>query len=129
MWGHSFYKLLSSKAYFKTNPEFFALYEVRRNSESLCMTNNTVVEIITNKLNLKTIRINTSNDQRHWIITPKKISAYGLKKEKWQLITQLEDNKLTENTEVSIKSWELKSNNYNRYDILKIEVENLTELP
>ena len=50
IWGHSFYKLLSAKTYFKTNPEFFAYYEGERNSESLCMTNDTVLEIVTKKM-------------------------------------------------------------------------------
>jgi hypothetical protein len=38
IWGHSFNKLLDVKINFKTNPEFFALYEGQRNSESFCMT-------------------------------------------------------------------------------------------
>ncbi|WP_243233203.1 DUF4838 domain-containing protein [Flavobacterium pectinovorum] len=50
IWGHSFYKLLSAKEYFETNPSFFALYEGKRNSESLCMTNNTVVKIVSKKM-------------------------------------------------------------------------------
>lgn len=90
---------------------------------------NPEIRLTTNKLNFNTIRINSLNDQRHWIFTPKKISIYGFKKDKWQLITQLESNELKEDGEVTIKSWELKSNNFNQYDILKIEVENLTELP
>lgn len=90
---------------------------------------NPEIEITTQKLNFNTIRINSLNDQRHWIFTPKKISVYGLKKDKWQLITQLESDKLTEDSETTIKSWEFKSNNFSRYDVLKIEVENLNELP
>ena len=50
IWGHSFYKLLSAKEYFKTNPDFFALYEGKRNTESLCMSNDTVVKIISKKM-------------------------------------------------------------------------------
>jgi hypothetical protein len=91
--------------------------------------NNPEIELITNKLNFNTIRINSLNDQRHWIFTPRKISIYGLKNNKWQLISQLESDDLTENTEVTIKPWELKSKNFNRYDVLKIEIENLKELP
>lgn len=90
---------------------------------------NPEIEITTQKLNFNTIRINSLNDQRHWIFTPKKISVYGLKKDKWQLITQLESDELTEDSETNIKSWKFKSNNFNRYDVLKIEVENLNELP
>ncbi|WP_231131696.1 DUF4838 domain-containing protein [Flavobacterium hydrophilum] len=50
LWGHSFYKLVSAKEYFKTNPAFFALYEGERNTESLCMTNDTVVKIVSAKM-------------------------------------------------------------------------------
>ncbi|QKJ65158.1 DUF4838 domain-containing protein [Flavobacterium sp. M31R6] len=90
---------------------------------------NPEIEITTRKLNFNTIRINSLNDQRHWIFTPKKISIYGLKKNKWQLITQQESEELSESLEVTIKPWEFKSDNFNRYDVLKIEVENLKELP
>jgi len=87
------------------------------------------IELTTQKLNFNTIRINTLNDQRHWVFTPKKISIYGLKKDKWQLITQLESNELTESSEITIKPWELKSSAFNKYDHIKIEVENQKELP
>ncbi|WP_244200105.1 DUF4838 domain-containing protein [Flavobacterium limicola] len=50
VWGHSFDKLLPPKEYFKTNPEFYALYEGNRRAESLCMTNDTVVAIVTKKM-------------------------------------------------------------------------------
>jgi hypothetical protein len=90
---------------------------------------NPEIEFTTHKLNFNTIRINSLNDQRHWIFTPKKISVYGLKKDKWQLITQLESGELSENSEITIKSWELKSESFKQYDILKIEVENLKDLP
>lgn len=90
---------------------------------------NPEIELTSNQLNFNTIRINSLNDQRHWIFTPKKISVYGLKKDKWQLIDQQESGELIESSEVIIKSWELKSDNFNQYDVLKIEVENLNELP
>ena len=50
VWGHSFDKLLPPKEYFKTNPEFYALYEGNRRAESLCMTNDTVVALVTKKM-------------------------------------------------------------------------------
>ncbi|MBW4360079.1 DUF4838 domain-containing protein [Flavobacterium sp. NAS39] len=90
---------------------------------------NPEIELNVQKLDFNTININTLSDQRHWIFTPKKISVYGFEKDKWQLITQLESEKLSKNLEVSIQIWEFKSNNFNRYDTLKIEVENLKELP
>jgi ribosomal protein S8 len=50
VWGHSFHILLPPKTYFKTNPDFFALYEGKRRSESLCMTNDTVTKLIIKKM-------------------------------------------------------------------------------
>lgn len=90
---------------------------------------NPKLKLNTHHLNFNTIRINTLNDQRHWIFTPKKISIYGLKKDKWQLIVQQKSDELTDNNEVTIKPWEFKSNLFCQYNVLKIEVENLKELP
>lgn len=50
IWGHSFDKLLAPKEYFKTNPEYFALYENKRRAESLCMTNGDAFNIIVKKV-------------------------------------------------------------------------------
>jgi hypothetical protein len=91
--------------------------------------NNPEIEVASGKLNFNTIKINTLNNQRHWIFTPEKISIYGFKNDKWQFITDLKKNNLIETTEVTIETWELKSNKFKNYDLLKIEVENLKELP
>ncbi|TDE06972.1 DUF4838 domain-containing protein [Flavobacterium sandaracinum] len=50
-WGHSFHTILPPKEYFKTNPEFFALYEGIRRPESICMTNETAVKNVIKKIN------------------------------------------------------------------------------
>jgi len=50
IWGHSFDKLLPPIDNFTTNPLLFALYEGKRRSESLCMTNDTVVELLAAKM-------------------------------------------------------------------------------
>ncbi|TRX40794.1 DUF4838 domain-containing protein [Flavobacterium restrictum] len=50
IWGHSFDMLVPPKTYFKSNPTFFALYEGHRNAESLCMSNDSVVPIILEKM-------------------------------------------------------------------------------
>ena len=50
IWGHSFSVLVPAKEYFKTNPKLFALYQGERNGESLCMTNDTVVELVKKKM-------------------------------------------------------------------------------
>jgi len=91
--------------------------------------NNPEIELSIKKLNFNTIKINTLDNQRHWIFKPQQINVYGFKNSKWQLITQLEKNNLTESTEVSIETWELKSNKFKNFDLLKIEVENLKQLP
>ena len=90
---------------------------------------NPKVQLSTHKMNFNTIRINTLNDQRHWIFTPQKINIYGFKKDKWELIVRLKSDELTEISEVTIKEWEFKSDNFNQYKALKIEVENVKELP
>ncbi|WP_035747022.1 DUF4838 domain-containing protein [Flavobacterium sp. WG21] len=50
LWGHSFSMLVPPKEYFKNNPKLFALYEGERNTESLCMTNDTVVSLVEEKM-------------------------------------------------------------------------------
>lgn len=50
IWGHSFHTLLPPKDFFKSNPDFFALYEGKRRPESLCMTNETVVDKVIKKM-------------------------------------------------------------------------------
>ncbi|OXB21309.1 DUF4838 domain-containing protein [Flavobacterium tructae] len=50
LWGHSFSMLVPPKEYFKSNPKLFALYEGERNTESLCMTNDTVVSLVEEKM-------------------------------------------------------------------------------
>lgn len=50
IWGHSFDKLLPPKENFETHPEFYALYEGQRRAESLCMSNDTVVELVSKKI-------------------------------------------------------------------------------
>lgn len=61
IWGHSFDALVPPKEYFQMNPLWFALYEGKRRSESLCMTNDTVRELVTQKM--KSIISNTPDAQ------------------------------------------------------------------
>lgn len=91
--------------------------------------NNAEVEISTQNLNFNTIKINTLNNQRHWIFTPKKINIYGFKNNKWQLITKLDKGILIESSEVTIENWKFKSDLFKKFEHLKIEMENLKELP
>ncbi len=50
IWGHSFDKLVPPQQFFKSNPKLFALYEGSRREESLCMSNDTVVSIVVDKM-------------------------------------------------------------------------------
>jgi len=52
IWGHSFDRLLPPKENFPTHPDFFALYEGKRRTESLCMTNDTVVDLVAKKISI-----------------------------------------------------------------------------
>lgn len=50
LWGHTFDRLVPPKDFFKKNPKLFALYEGKRRAESLCMTNDTVIELVSSAL-------------------------------------------------------------------------------
>ena len=50
IWGHSFDRLIPVKDNFTANPLLFALYEGKRRTESLCMTNDTVVALVEAKM-------------------------------------------------------------------------------
>ncbi|CAM2755059.1 protein of unknown function [Flavobacterium succinicans] len=50
LWGHTFDRLVPPKDFFKKNPKLFALYNGKRRAESLCMTNDTVVKLVSDYL-------------------------------------------------------------------------------
>ncbi|WP_233622001.1 DUF4838 domain-containing protein [Flavobacterium agrisoli] len=50
IWGHSFYKLVPAKEWFKPHPEMFALYNHNRNPESICYSNDTVFAVLKDNL-------------------------------------------------------------------------------
>ena len=53
IWGHTFNELLLPQKYFNSNPEFYALYEGKRNEQSICMTNNQSFSIVVNEFKKK----------------------------------------------------------------------------
>lgn len=53
IWGHSYFKLVNPKLYFKSNPEYFAFENGQRKATQLCMTNDGVVKVMINSLKLK----------------------------------------------------------------------------
>lgn len=91
--------------------------------------NNPEFEIETNKLNFNTLKLNFLNDQRHWIFTPKKIKIYGFKNQKWIFLQEQEGEILTENNEITTKSWEIKNQDFSSFVKIKMIIENQTEIP
>jgi hypothetical protein len=91
--------------------------------------NNPEFEIETNKLNFNTLKLNFLNDQRHWIFTPKKIKIYGFKNQKWIFLQEQEGEILTENNEITTKSWEIKDQDFSSFVKIKVIIENQTEIP
>lgn len=53
VWGHSYFKLVSPKKYFKTNPEYFALENGVRKPTQLCPSNANVLQIAIDEFRLK----------------------------------------------------------------------------
>ncbi|MDQ6469374.1 DUF4838 domain-containing protein [Flavobacterium sp. LHD-80] len=86
-------------------------------------------EIETNRLNFNILKLNFLNDQRHWIFTPKKIKVYGFANQKWKLIEEKICDNLTEEFEISTKSWESENQSFNSFVKIKVLVENQTILP
>ncbi|TPG43879.1 DUF4838 domain-containing protein [Flavobacterium pectinovorum] len=91
--------------------------------------NNPEIEIETKNLNFNTLRINFLSDQRHWIFTPKKIKVYGFKNQKWNLIKEEDFEILTENNEITTKSWELKNQSFSSFVKVEVIIENQAEIP
>ena len=86
-------------------------------------------EIETKKLNFNSLKLNFLNDQRHWIFTPKKILVYGFDGQKWKLLEEKTCDILTENDEISTKSWEILNQKFSSFIKLKILIKPQTELP
>ena len=91
--------------------------------------NDAIIEMETKKLKFNTLKLNFLSDQRHWIFTPKKIKVYGYKSQKWELISEQICNNLTEDYEITTKSWEIKNEMFGNFAAIKIVAENQNELP
>ena len=90
---------------------------------------NPSFEIETKKLDFNLIKLNFLEDQRHWIFPPKKIKIYGFKDQKWKLLEEKNYDNLTEEYEITTKSWEFKNLNLSTFAKIKIVVENQSKLP
>lgn len=90
---------------------------------------NPEVEIETKKLDFNLLKLNFLNDQRHWIFLPKKIKIYGFKDQKWHLLQEKICDNLTEDFEITTKSWEFEDQSFSSFATIKIIVENQTAVP
>jgi hypothetical protein len=65
IWGHSFTELLNPKELYNSNPEFYALYEGKRNEQSICMTNEDSFNLLVEEFEKKII----NNPARYYSIS------------------------------------------------------------
>ena len=87
------------------------------------------LEIETKKLDFNTLKLNFLDDQRHWIFTPKKIIIYGYENQKWTLLEEKTCDNLTENDQITTKSWEIINRKFSSFIKIKILIKPQTELP
>ncbi|WP_235832335.1 DUF4838 domain-containing protein [Flavobacterium zhairuonense] len=90
---------------------------------------NPSFEIETKKLDFNLLKLNFLEDQRHWIFPPKKVKIYGFKDQKWKLLHEKNYDNLTEDYEITTKSWEFKNLNLSTFAKIKILIENQSKLP
>jgi hypothetical protein len=66
IWGHSYFKLVDPRKYYKTHPEYYAMQNGKRLTTQLCMSNDEVVKIATEEL---THRISNNPEALYWSIS------------------------------------------------------------
>ena len=67
--------------------------------------------------------------QRHWIFPPNKVTIFGLKNNKWELITSKKEEHLAENYDITTKNWEFNTTIFSNFDTIKIKIINQRSLP
>ena len=67
LWGHSFFKLVPPKDYFKTHPEYYSLVNGKREVRQLCLSNEAVYNLVVAWFK-KAIAANP--DAMYWSIAP-----------------------------------------------------------
>ena len=85
--------------------------------------------IDTKKINYSTLKMGFLEDQRHWIFPPNKVTIFGLKNNKWELITSKKEEHLTENYDITTKNWEFNTTIFSNFDTIKIKIINQRSLP
>ena len=73
IWGHSYFKLIDPRKYFKTNPEYFAFENGKRKPTQICPSNDAVVAIAINELKTK---IANNPDATYWSISAEDDAAF-----------------------------------------------------
>lgn len=90
---------------------------------------NPEIELITQHLEFTRLRINFLDDQRHWIFIPEKITVFGFRNQKWELISENSLGTLTENNSSIMQNWELTDKNFSMFTKIKLVIQNQQELP
>jgi hypothetical protein len=67
LWGHSFFKLVPPKTYYKQHPEYFSLVNGKREPVQLCLSNATVLKIAIDRLQKL---INENQGAKYWSVSP-----------------------------------------------------------
>lgn len=66
IWGHSYFKLVDPRKYYKSHPEYYAMQNGKRSATQLCMSNDEAVKIAIQEL---TRRMNENPDAIYWSIS------------------------------------------------------------
>ncbi|SHN67236.1 protein of unknown function [Flavobacterium fryxellicola] len=91
--------------------------------------NNPEIELITNRLDFNRIQLHFLDNQRNWIFLPKKITLFGYKNKKWNLITEKKIVNLVETYEVKTSEIELTDTSFHSFDKIKLVIHNQDDLP
>lgn len=73
IWGHSYFKLVDPRTYFKEHPEYYAMQNGKRHATQLCVSNDEVAQIAVNALKLK---MQDNPDAMYWSISAEDEPAY-----------------------------------------------------
>ncbi|MGL2993943.1 DUF4838 domain-containing protein [Flavobacterium sp. TSSA_36] len=90
---------------------------------------NPEIEINTNGIAFNSLKINFLEDQRHWIFPPEALTIYGLQNNKWKVITTKNGEDLTENFDITTKTWEINNPNFSKFEKIKMIIKNQDTVP
>lgn len=90
---------------------------------------NPEIEINPDSVAFNTIKISFLEDQRHWIFPPSAITLFGFKNNNWEKIITKNGEFLTENYDITTKSWEITNPNFSNFAKIKILIQNQEAVP